>query len=106
MNNQLQFDLSTIEKVKGDKYNKQKWRNKLQEYCDIQAQTEGQNSGWCVCGEMAYCDNCEHLGKKNGCVKSIVKFCEENHIAIDTNNYNFEELLKKIENKKRLDKNK
>lgn len=97
MSNQLQFDLSSIEKVKVDKYNKQKWRNKLQEYCDNQAKTIGDVSGWCVCGNMNFCDYCEHCGKKNGCVKAIVEYCKENHIEINYTDYDFEKLLEKTE---------
>lgn len=96
---QLSFEVvEEIQKEKDNKkYLKQKWRNKLQEYCDNQAITIGNNTGWCVCGNMNFCDYCEHCGKKNGCVKAIVEYCKENHIEIDYTDYDFEKLLEKTE---------
>lgn len=84
-------------KIDNKKYLKQKWRNKLQRYCDNQAIIVGDVSGWCVCGYMRFCDNCKHCGETNACVKAIIEYCKENNIEIDYNNYDFEKILKDLE---------
>ena len=81
-----------------DKYQKQKWRNKLQKYCDIQSQEVGHTTGYCVCGYMNYCDYCRGSGKPNACVKAICELAKEKNIKIDYNDFNFEKFLAELEN--------
>ena len=81
------------------KYQKQKWRNKLQEYCDKEAYSdENQCSAWCKCGYMSYCDYCNGAGKTNACVKAIFDLLKEKKVCnIDYNNYDFKTFLEKVE---------
>lgn len=80
-----------------EKYLKQKWRNKLQKYCDEQSQTEGHRNGYCVCGYMNYCDYCSGAFKNtNCCVKAICEVAKIKNIKIDYNDFNFEKFLEKI----------
>lgn len=83
--------------TKTDKYQKQKWRNQLQKYCDIQSEEVGSTNGYCVCGYMSYCDYCRGAGKTNACVKAICQLCNEKRIEIDYNNFDFESFLERVE---------
>ena len=91
-----QIELSGLPPKQKDnsKYLKQKWRNALQEYCDNQAITEGEKSGWCCCGTMNYCDLCD---KPYKCVSAILKYANEKNIKISYDNYDFADLLFRLE---------
>ena len=98
---QQQFDfLPEKQKIEPDKYKKQKWRNALQKYCDKEADTSGPYTGYCICGYMRYCDYCEGAGKTNACVKAICEFCKENNVPVNYEDFNFEEFIGNIEEKK------
>lgn len=84
--------------IDNDKYQKQKWRNKLQKYCDTQSQEVGPTTGYCVCGYMNYCDYCRGSGETNACVKAICELAKEKGVKIDYNDFNFEKFLAELEN--------
>lgn len=84
--------------INKDKYQKQKWRNKLQKYCDTQSQEVGPTTGYCVCGYMNYCDYCRISGETNACVKAICELAKEKGIKIDYKDFNFEKFLAELEN--------
>lgn len=96
MNNQITF--LDVPKSNKTKNLKQKWRNKLQEYCDKEAiSDENECNAWCKCGYMSYCDYCLGAGETNACVKAICEFCKKKKIEIDYNNFDFESFLEKVE---------
>jgi len=80
-----------------DAYQKQKWRNALQKYCDAEA-WDDKNAGnaWCKCGYMNYCDECLGSDMTNPCVKAICEFASKNHIKIDYENFEFEKFLESL----------
>lgn len=97
----MQLMFEEVKKIKKqlyiDKYQKQKWRNKLQKYCDNQSQEVGSTTGYCVCGYMNYCDRCIGAGETNACVKAICELAKEKSIEINYNDYNFEKFIEKVE---------
>lgn len=97
----MQLMFEEVEKIKKqpciDKYQKQKWRNKLQKYCDNQSQEVGSTTGYCVCGYMNYCDCCRGSGETNACVKAICEYASKNHKKLDYNDYDFDKLLEELE---------
>lgn len=97
MKNQIMLDEVAKMPKQVDKYKKQKWRNKLQEYCDKEA-ISNECSAWCKCGYMSYCDYCKDSGATNCCVKVIFELLKESKdCKIDYNNYDFETFLENIE---------
>ena len=99
-NNQLVFEeVEKIPKNRKGEWQKQKWRNALQEYCNQRANSTGNFTGYCVCGYMKYCDYCRDVGCKNACVKAICRYIREENINIklDYNDYNFRKLLWQLE---------
>lgn len=91
---QLKFDLVDIPKNKQiRKTISKKWKQKLQEYCDKQSQTEGTKNGYCVCGYMEYCDLCEGGDKDLPCVKPILQLAKKKNIKLNDQDFDFEKLL-------------
>lgn len=77
------------------KYEKRKWRKALNDYLLEQANTVGATNGWCVCGNMNYCDYCERTDK--GCYKAIKQSARKLGVRLDYKNYDFEKLLQELE---------
>lgn len=91
---QIKMDLSSIPKVKTKKkFIDKAWKESLQEYCDVQSQTVGSKTGYCVCGYMNYCDLCEGAFKDLPCVKPILELAKKKGLKINDKDYDFEKLL-------------
>jgi len=94
MKGQIKMDLTSIPRVKTEKrYISKTWKKALQKYCDTQSQDVGEITGYCVCGEMNYCDFCKCIDQNFPCVKAILKLAKEKNIKIDDKDYDFEKLL-------------
>ena len=97
MKNQIKMDLTPIPKIKVEKKTiSQTWKKKLQEYCDQQSQTEGPFTGYCICGEMSYCDLCDGVDMNLPCARAILKLAKSKNIKINDKDYDFKSLIKKI----------
>jgi len=102
---QVRFDcveeIPREHKLDKDKYQKQKWRNAFQKYCDTEAWSdENQSNAWCKCGYMNYCDCCRGADMTNPCVKAICAYAKKNKQAIDYNDFDFEKLLERLGDEK------
>ena len=94
---QIKMDLSTIPRVKTEKKTiNKKWKQALQEYCDKESLTTGSINGYCVCGNIEYCDLCEGADKDLPCVKAILKLAKEKNFKINDKDYDFEKLLEEL----------
>ena len=98
MKNQVNmFGKPPINLKNKERYKIQLWRNALQKYCDEQASTVGEYNGYCVCGNMNYCDLCKDSSKPNPCVKAIKEWCDIRGININYENYEFDKFIERIE---------
>lgn len=97
MKGQIKMDLLSIPRVKAEKrYISKTWKKELQKYCDTQSQDAGEITGYCVCGEMNYCDFCKCVDQNFPCVKAILKLAKEKNIKIDDKDYDFKKLLEDL----------
>lgn len=89
----LQDLVAEIPATKTDKGLKRKWSMELQNYCDEQSVSVGDYDGYCVCGNMNFCDYC----KEYKCYQAIKKLAEIKGIVIDYSDYDFKKLIERLE---------
>ena len=98
---QGQLDLSNVrvdESVAEHKLNRSHWRKGMQAYINEQQQSDAaQNTGWCVCGYMGFCDFCKDSTVNNACVNAIIDMCKEKGITINFARTDYEKQLEEIE---------
>lgn len=98
---QSQLDLSEVsvdETVTENKRKRQRWREGMQAYINKQQQSEvAQNTGWCVCGYMDFCDYCNDTTKNTACVNALIKMCKEHDMTIDFERNDYEKQLKEYD---------
>ena len=97
MKNQIMFvEVANIPKqnvITG--YQKQKWKDKFQAYCDKEA-NKSDCSPWCKCGYMDYCDYCRGMANGNPCAMAVIEMCARNKKEIDYTNLDFEKFLEEL----------
>lgn len=98
---QGQFDLTSVytdKAVVENRKNRTQWRKGMQAYINKQQQSKrAETTGWCVCGNMTYCDYCNDSTKNTACVNSIIEQAKEQGIAIDYSRKDYEKQLEEIE---------
>lgn len=101
---QEQLDLSEIrvdETVIKHREQRLKWRKGMQEYCDKASTSDrAERTGWCVCGNMIFCDYCKAAVRKTysrACVNAIEDRCAACNISIDYARTDYEKQLEEIE---------
>lgn len=97
MNEQLSLcDMDKIDNTK--RQNRTKWRKGMQSYCDRQQQNGNADmNGWCACGYMDFCNNCNGADFSRACVDSIEEMCNKKGIIIDYSRTDYEKQLKEYE---------
>lgn len=102
MKQQQLFDTSNLKP--GENYvspqDKKKWTISFNKWCIEQNEKYGANHGVFCCGCMNICDHCEHkheIGCKD-CVETIKQLYYKKYGEIPYKNFNFEEILRKVEN--------
>lgn len=78
---------------------KRKWTVAFTKWCNDQYDKYGSQYGLFCCSFMKICDLCE-MKKRNGCadcVETIKEWFKKQGKEIPYRNYNFEEILKEIE---------
>lgn len=101
---QARLDLSDIrvdETVIKRREQRLKWRKGMQEYCDkTSASDMAARTGWCICGNMLFCDYCKAAVRKTysrACVNAIEDRCAACNISIDYARTDYEKQLEEIE---------
>lgn len=101
MKQQQLFDTSNLKP--GENYvspqDKRKWTIAFNKWCTDQWLKHGSYNGVFCCGYMSICDECESKYKEGckDCVETIKSLYYKRYGEIPYKNYNFEEILKKVE---------
>lgn len=98
---QSQLDLTNVrvdESVTESKRNRSRWRKGMQAYINEQQQSDAaQNTGWCACGYMGFCNYCNDSTINNACVNAIIRMCKGNGTTINFARTDYEKQLEGIE---------
>ena len=95
--NKLFDDTVYIDKNVVTSYDKVKWKEKFQEYCDSdEIRKESNENGLNACGYWFACDYCDGSDLPCACAKALIQYFHEIGRQIDYKNTSIEYLDKRL----------